>query len=488
MDKNDETKVIQGLQHFYGYFHNKFVRMCPKGNFHVDHYYKEGTIRGHLDGRYALAVFAGPKATRFISIDIDTGGKEMVRRVMKVLEELGIPRDKMYVSLSGRKGYHVDVFFAPFIYNTDAKNLYELMIWRGGFDPKKIEFRPTPKQAIKMPLGIHPATGRRCWFLDRDTLEPIEDMLYVCDIQSIAQHDLREMLHVWNKKRWNELYADMIIEDSGHREKRYDPADKDGFYERFRLTEPGTRHNTAVRLAVALRRSGMVARQIEIALNGWYYRQEYDLIDTDEDEVLRDNHEIAAWAESEIKAADGVSLTADVKPFTMTARDVACILMAPTVTARKAAFLIWCFAKLFGSSKISYAAIADMIGCSPRAAQDAVMKLCNMRLLGKLSGGLKMRGGVLIRMSNTYFIPGEYEMAKMEFPSPDCFKAEQITIADRVSKETFPSLYSRVLSEICSDAYLATVLTGSEMEAVIAERSSESDDAEDSANDAGRCI
>ena len=109
--------------------------------------------------------------------------------------------DKIYASLSGRKGYHVDLFFDPFVYNDVAKNIYDLVIWTAKLDPSKIEFRPTNTQAIKLPLGIHATTGRRCWYLDPVSLEPIEDIEYIYNIEKIPADLIREIRASWNRRR-----------------------------------------------------------------------------------------------------------------------------------------------------------------------------------------------------------------------------------------------------------------------------------------------
>ena len=179
LENKDFGDIIEVIKKTYGFYRQKYVVMSAKYTKTVNHYYTDKVIESHLNGYYALATFAGEKVTRFISVDIDEGGKKVVRQVMDAFAELGIPRDKIYVSTSGKKGHHVDIFFSPWIYNEKAKNLYDLMIWRTGLNPKKVEFRPTHRQAVKIPLGVHATTGRRCWYLDRDTLQPIERMDYI---------------------------------------------------------------------------------------------------------------------------------------------------------------------------------------------------------------------------------------------------------------------------------------------------------------------
>ena len=95
----------------YCFYRQKYVIMDSQYTKTVAHYFTDKVIESHIDGKYALCVFAGPKVTRFISVDVDEGGKKVVRQVVDTFVKFGIPMDRIYVSTSGRKGYHVDIFF-----------------------------------------------------------------------------------------------------------------------------------------------------------------------------------------------------------------------------------------------------------------------------------------------------------------------------------------------------------------------------------------
>ena len=111
-----------------------------------------------------------------------------------LLRSLGLPRDKAYVSFSGRKGYHVEVFFDRIVDLGSLFNLYCHVIKGGALNPEKVEFRPTPTMAIKLPLSVHGKTGNVCWFVDQATLKPIEDAAYIAGIEPVHVADVIEAL------------------------------------------------------------------------------------------------------------------------------------------------------------------------------------------------------------------------------------------------------------------------------------------------------
>jgi len=457
------TDIIFAIKERYCFYRQKYVVMAPQYTKTCMHYFKDAVIQSHLDGNYALGVFAGEKATRFISFDVDAGGKAAVRLIVDTLVRLGFPKDRIYVSTSGRKGYHIDMFFYPYIYNNTAKNIYDIVIWQTQLDPKKVEFRPTHTQAIKLPLGIHAKTGRRCWFLDTETLEPVEDLWYICRTETIPAESVSGILRTWNRKLWNERYVEMICGDSGsvgNTVLEYDVDDKNSYYAKNRLTSTGTRHDMMLKIARDVRLCGANKFQIAKILNGWYYRQDPVYIDSTPDEVSVDIREISEWAEANVPVIKKRNVSKERKPIVFTKYDINYVLLAPTSAARKAALLIWTYCKIYGASHISYEAIANTIGCVPATAQTAVAALVKNHIINKESGGLHYGAGGLVKKTNTYFIPKEKTLA---CPADAWLVAEEYEYVGEFNKENFNSYYYKVLGGLCTDEYLARFLTKPEL-------------------------
>ena len=165
MDKALKYNVSSALLNLYCLYRQRWVCMIdpdhsPYPTQTIKHRFTDGDIMNHLDGKYCVCVFAGEHATKFLTFDVDLADAVVIHKLIDALADLGIPREYVYVSFSGRKGYHVDIFFKDFIYNNTAERLYWAAIEHSQLDPRKVEFRPTPRQAIKLPLGVHQATHR----------------------------------------------------------------------------------------------------------------------------------------------------------------------------------------------------------------------------------------------------------------------------------------------------------------------------------------
>lgn len=154
----------------------------------------DNVLLKHLHREYSVGIYAGNEGSRFICFDVDDGSPETVSQVINELASLGIPKDRVYVSFSGHKGYHVEVFFDRVVDTNRLYNLYQHVITNGNLNPRKVEFRPTQKMAIKLPLSVHRTTGNICWFVDPATLEPIEDAMYIAEIEQVHVDDISDAL------------------------------------------------------------------------------------------------------------------------------------------------------------------------------------------------------------------------------------------------------------------------------------------------------
>ena len=114
VDKDE--KLVEHLKRLYVFCRTHYVVSRPGQRFYVPK--RNGAfcpltdmaLLKHLQHEYAVGIYAGDDGSRFICFDVDDGNADTVRRVIAELEALGLPHDRIYVSFSGRKGYHVEVF------------------------------------------------------------------------------------------------------------------------------------------------------------------------------------------------------------------------------------------------------------------------------------------------------------------------------------------------------------------------------------------
>lgn len=153
----------------------------------------DGLIKSHLNGSATIGVFGGnTKGSKFICFDIDQSelikSKFLTYRLYNTLLEMNIKEEYIYISYSGNKGYHVEIFFDKFIDNRLIKRFYELTINNGEFhdiEEGRIELRPIRQDVgVKIPLGVHKKTKNKCYYVDiNNDLKPIEDVQYVLSIK-----------------------------------------------------------------------------------------------------------------------------------------------------------------------------------------------------------------------------------------------------------------------------------------------------------------
>lgn len=195
--KQPTKSVIEKINTLYIQTRSKYLVQFPEGKYITLTYsagnkvtkFNDSMLSTHLEGGLTYGTFSGGYFSKFITFDVDCDNEAMSRwitlRLVYVLaEEYGIDRDYIHVNTSGSKGYHVDLFFAEQIKVEELRKFYQSVVISVGALPEgQIEFRPTWTQGVKIPLGIHQRTGNRCWFVDNETLEPIESYDYVLSIE-----------------------------------------------------------------------------------------------------------------------------------------------------------------------------------------------------------------------------------------------------------------------------------------------------------------
>jgi len=223
------------------------------GNFKLT----DSLIKQHLRGTKTYGVFNANTVNKFITFDIDfSDDMPMARwatgKMVNVLcRDFGIPFGDIHVSYSGNKGYHIDLFLDKPIKLTDAEAFYEKVRNRAELERHQVEFRPTYKQGVKLPLGVHAKTGNRCWFVDRETFEPIESFDYLNDVEPMDHSVIMDALIELTQEQTEDYEAVVRATDTTvnvvTEEKAFGKVRE--ILKAGRLLHSGSRHNTTVLLA-----------------------------------------------------------------------------------------------------------------------------------------------------------------------------------------------------------------------------------------------
>jgi len=221
-------------------------------------------ILRHLKGEVTIGVYPGRSSTRWICIDIDTRDEKEIKRVLARMREIGI---SPVVEDSGNKGYHVWIFSQQAIANWKARAIGKAVACGHEVFPKQ-DYIPDGSfgNLIKLPLGIHRETGRRCLFVGGN-FQPVVDHLEY--LKNITKHD--------GEKLWQRLPTK--VQRDG--EKNLPSGAVQGRHVDIEMIKPcvkallktgvgrGTRNCTAHIIASELRRVGIAQELCQEAMAAW---------------------------------------------------------------------------------------------------------------------------------------------------------------------------------------------------------------------------
>lgn len=461
MDNALQYKVCESLLNLYCLYRQRWVCMMdPQKTVYpiqtVKERFTDGHVINHLNGNYTMCVFAGKSATKFLCVDVDLGEPEVVHRVVDTIEDMGIPRQLIYVSSSGRKGYHVEIFFENFIYNSCAEKFYWGMIERGQLNPRKVEYRPTHTQAIKLPLGVHQTTQRRCWYVDRETLEPIERFDYIFEIERIPQAYMNELVDGIVNEHMREIYAQVNANANAKHERAVVAT------ESLVVTQPGTRHNIQKKVAARARLDGHDYDSLVDIQMKWYAQQDQSLIGSTESEVLADAEKIAAWAIKNVVPKHAVQASQKTGNgfIRVHKSSIPYILNAPTKSTRLVLFLLVLFCDVYGEVKITYETIAKYTGFSEYTVGKAIAWLAAEKFIAMEHTFHKVDVFATKKGANRYSFPGE---KKYYSPDRKYLNVDYVDIHEMITAENLREIYYRTLGAICKPEYLARYLTKPEL-------------------------
>lgn len=444
----EEYVVVQQLMNLYCFDMTRYRYMTPDGKYHtVKEAYGETEIFEHLDGKKTMCVYARERNTIFHTFDIDEADPGKVHLVIEKLKKLGIPSDMIYVSISGNKGYHIDLFFDAPVWKSDAEGIFNYIMRDPEIVKIKMECKPGRNGAIKIPLGINFKTGRRCWYVNQETLEPIERYDYVFEIQKMSAADFAQIAYICNKEKKKD---DILLAKASPRrpqkqrkfEARNEPT----------ITALGQRHDKMLQKAVWLRAVGGDADDIYEELIKWINRQDPSLIGSSwkeiDDDASRIARDVARRYEVKAKQKNNIVRRTDE----INRNDMEVILAAPTKTARKAAFLICAYCRAFGVCSMGYDRMAQILGVTYQTAFNAVKALIECGAIEK-----KKVGGVAYSDGKPVLIANEYIWKEKQIDGGIKF-----TISD-VSSD-FLRVYYSALCDTFEQDILEKRLTRSELE------------------------
>lgn len=272
--------------------------------------FQDFMLENHLKRKKTYGVFSGPEITKFITFDLDIVSNELVLSLHKELNRVGISSKYIHTSWSGSKGYHVDIYFSEVIHVSRMKRLFDYIKLRlkrkfPNLDIERIvEFRPSPTQGVKLPLGVNLANkdpnSNVCWYVDvKDGLKPIRTLEYILNIEPIERDDLITIINTLPETI--DETKEIVEEDDSEQSPLNDPdklisnvtleslelLDKNG------LTQSGTRNASLCKLAIYYKAQGASKKQCKQKLSIWMNAQDKKYYKTPLDTCYKEIERIA---------------------------------------------------------------------------------------------------------------------------------------------------------------------------------------------------
>jgi hypothetical protein len=125
-------------------------------------------IRKHLDGQVTIGMYSSAESTtKWLCIDID---RTEIRIIIRMINKLDALELSFYIEFSGKKGFHIWIFFSDYVENHKARLLGKYLSETGmEVFPKQDKLEKGKLgNLIKLPLGKHQVSGKYCLFYTKE--------------------------------------------------------------------------------------------------------------------------------------------------------------------------------------------------------------------------------------------------------------------------------------------------------------------------------
>lgn len=165
----------------------------------------DAAIRQHLEGTRTLGLKLGTQGLakfQVFDVDMKEQAKDVALSIARhLIVHYGIDKNEVHISFSGSKGYHVALFYDEVVQDITLYKLYNEVVATLGLDKSLVEFRPTSKQGVKLPLGLHKKTDNYMAFCEYDIetgvlnhLSRQESLDYFTSIQPTSLVEFKELV------------------------------------------------------------------------------------------------------------------------------------------------------------------------------------------------------------------------------------------------------------------------------------------------------
>jgi DNA-binding Lrp family transcriptional regulator len=381
-------------------------------------------FENHLLGEFTVGTFGGKVMSKFMTFDVDFHDLEMAKwityKLTNTLNSVGI--NSYYISFSGSKGYHIDIFFNDLIQISDAEKFFNHVIHKSDVTPysdegNKVEFRVTDKQGVKLPLGIHQKTGNYCGFcLIENGLKVMskkESEQYLFSIKKISHTEILNIIEEHDGIELVDKKELIKVEDaiSPHtRLKSYEQSEDYSISLAMDILQnglkvQGSRHKSILLIGMYLKYSGVEQNQCKEELHAWMEWQDTNTYTTpllnchkDIDQTVKDIYE------------RNYNLSSNTKDITVTYDEIKWIIEnCPEKNQKLITYAMLIHSKRHANLKgifyMPFKDIQEATGLYNEAVQNQVNKLSKMNVIEIVERNRKPKGtGLQKKLPNLYRI------------------------------------------------------------------------------------
>lgn len=361
----------------------------------------DNDIAQHLKGKYTIGVFAGKVdgiiSSKFMTFDIDVRDKIIaiwyVYKIGNSLIDHNI--NDFYISNSGNKGWHIDLFFDYPIPVSKLQRFHSYIVNDADCindEFGKVEYWPTVNHGVKIPLGFNyrnKASPNYCYFADYEhQLRPIEDPNYIYNIKKIDNIHFQFLIDELTE---DELEIKQIIEqqrsdyESIKQKHQLLPVyrqniDEDITVEAMQklevegLKHTGTRHNSLFDLCRYYKYCGMDQEDNQDMLLEWMRQQPENTYSTPWDKILKEIESIVKYIYE-----NDCSITADAKDITVNYVEIKQVLKANSMSEKLLLFAMLIHSKRYATKNgvfyFPYSLIEKTTGLSDKTITKCLTSL-----------------------------------------------------------------------------------------------------------------
>ena len=175
MNETDLNSLVSKFNDLYISYRKEFLEQFKTGYTTRKYTLTDYHMKQHLLLNRTIGIRLGEQGhTFFMTFDVDVANdlqraESITVNIVRTLHEYyGIEYNDIHVDFSGKKGYHITLFFDRAIQDFKLLPFYREVLERVGVTDTEVEFRCSSAYGMKLPLGVNQQTGAFMCFCDVD--------------------------------------------------------------------------------------------------------------------------------------------------------------------------------------------------------------------------------------------------------------------------------------------------------------------------------